>query len=210
MTIPASRDATAIITACLLPGERLLWAGRPKQGFALRGWDIVNVPVAAVAAVVGTMLTIAEFRQPSEPIAPFIALFMALVGYYAAVVRFFVDRWQRSLTYYALTDQRAIILTRKSPPNVRSVYLNALKEVTYSHRSDGTGTLEFDRPGYGTIQGRYDMGRGAGFPFTDLWLTPAFEMVANGREVRDLVLQARDVARAASPPALPTTAQTPN
>jgi hypothetical protein len=123
-------------------------------------------------------------------------LLITLVGLYGAVIRFFVDRWQRSLTYYALTDQRAIILTRENPPDVRSVYLNTLKEVTYSHRSDGTGTLEFDRPGYATIQGRYDTGRGAGFPFMDSWLTPAFEMVANGREVRDLILQARDAARA--------------
>lgn len=189
-------DMSHILAPHLVSGERLLWAGQPKQGFALRGWDIVNVPVAAVAAVAGTMLTIVEFRQPSQPIAPFIALFMALIGYYAAVIRFFVDRWQRSLTHYALTDQRAIILTRESLPDVRSVYLNTLKEVTYSHRSDGTGTLEFDRPSVFTIQGRNDTGRGMSLPFMDSWLTPAFEMVANGREVRDLILQARDAAQA--------------
>lgn len=188
-------DAYAALTPHLHPGERLLWAGRPKQGFALRGWDVFSLPMSIIAAVVGTILIVTEWREPSEPGGIFAALVMALAGYYGAVIRFFIDRWQRSLTCYGVTDQRAIILTRESPTYVRSVYLKTLKQVTYSRRSDGTGTLEFDRPGYGTIQGRYDMSRGAGLPFMEPELTPAFEMIANAHAVRDLIVQAQQAAQ---------------
>ncbi len=184
-------DAYAALTPYLHPGEQLLWAGRPKQGFALRGWDILHLPIAIFAAAVGTILTVIELREPSEPGAIVAALIMALAGYYAAVVRFFVDRWQRSLTYYAVTDQRAILLTKESPDYVRSVNLETLKKITYSRRSDNTGTLEFDRPGIGTMQGRYDMWRGASLPFLEPELTPAFEMIADARQVRDLIEQAQ-------------------
>ena len=88
-------------------------------------------------------------------------LLAAAAVYYAAFGRFFVDRWQRSLTYYAVTDRRAIIATRESPDYIQSINLSTLKKVTYSRRSDNTGTLEFDRPSVFTIQGRWDTGRGA-------------------------------------------------
>lgn len=196
MTIPSSRDATEIVNAQLVPGEQLLWAGRPKQGFALRGWDILHVPFAVLLAVVGTTFTIVELREPSEPGAIVFALLAALAGFYGAFLRFFVDRWQRSQTFYAVTDQRAIILTKEGRSYVHSVNLKTLKDVTYSRRSDGTGTIEFERPSYWTIQGRYDMGRGASLPFLEPMLTPAFEMIVDAREVRDLILQARDAAQA--------------
>ncbi len=192
MNIPMPRDASEIINAYLGPGERLLWAGRPKQGFALRGWDIVHWPLSLFACVAGTILTIHEWREPGNVGVLIFVILWTIATYYAAFGRFFVDRWQRSLTYYAVTDRRAIILTRAGPDHIQSVYLNILKEVTYTRRSDGTGTLEFDRPGYSTIQGRWDMWRGATFPWDNL--TPAFEMITGAREVRDLIVQAQQHA----------------
>lgn len=196
MTPSPSPDAVDMMTSHLAPGERLLWAGQPKQGFALRGWDILHWPLSILMAVVGTFVTVIELREPSEPGAIVAALIMAFAGYYAAVVRFFVDRWQRSTIYYAVTDSRAIILTGESADDIQSVYLSTLKEVTYTHRGDDTGTLEFDRPSVFTIQGRYDTFRGASWPRLGYRLTPAFEMIADAREVRDLIVQARNAAQA--------------
>ena len=145
MNLPPSRDATEIIDACLAPGERLLWAGRPKQGFALRGWDILYWPLYILMAVVGTFVTVMEWRDPGNPGVLVFVLLWTAAAYYLAIGRFFVDRWQRSTIYYAVTDSRAIILTGESADDIQSVYLSTLKEVTYTHRGDDTGTLEFDR-----------------------------------------------------------------
>ena len=195
MNIPSSRNATEIVTACLVPGERLLWAGRPKQGFALRGWDILSWPLSILAAIMGTLLTVMQWREPGNPGVLIFALLWTAGAYYAAIGRFVIDRWQRSMTYYAVTDQRAIILTKESPDYIRSIDLKTVKEISHSRRSDSTGTLEFNRPGLNSFQRRLDVGRGAALPSMDIDLTPAFEMIANAREVRDLIVQAQQEAQ---------------
>ena len=161
MNASLSSDAAAIMTAHLAPGEQLLWAGRPKQGFALRGWDIVYWSLSLLMVIAGTYITVVEWRKPGDTGTLIFVLLWTAAVYYAAFGRFFVDRWQRSLTYYAVTDRRAIIATRESPDYIQSINLSTLKKVTYSRRSDNTGTLEFDRPSVFTIQGRWDTGRGA-------------------------------------------------
>ena len=145
MTPSPSPDAVDIMPPHFAPGERLLWAGRPKQGFALHGWDILYWPLYILMAVVGTFVTVMEWRDPGNPGVLVFVLLWTAAAYYLAIGRFFVDRWQRSTIYYAVTDSRAIILTGESADDIQSVYLSTLKEVTYTHRGDDTGTLEFDR-----------------------------------------------------------------
>jgi hypothetical protein len=196
MTATLSSDAAAVMTAHLAPGERLLWAGRPKQGFALRGWDIVYWPLSLLMVVAGTYITVVEWRKPGATGTLIFVLLWTAAAYYAAFGRFFMDRWQRSLTYYAVTDRRAIILTRENPDYIQSINLSTLKKVTYSRRSDNTGTLEFDRPSVFTFQGRLDTARGSSFPSMQPELTPAFEMIADARQVRDLIEQTQQALQA--------------
>lgn len=196
MNASLSSDTAAVMTAHLAPGEQLLWAGRPKQGFALRGWDIVYWPLSLLMVVAGTYITVVEWRKPGDTGTLIFVLLWTAVAYYAAFGRFFMDRWQRSLTYYAVTDRRAIIATRENPTHIQSIDLRALKKVTYSRRSDNTGTLEFDRPSIFTIQGRYDTGRGMSYPAMEYWLTPAFEMITDARQVRDLIEQTQQALQA--------------
>ncbi len=47
------------------------------------------------------------------------------VGLYITAGRFYHDAWRRSKTVYALTDQRAIIVTRTGSQKIRSMPVNA-------------------------------------------------------------------------------------
>lgn len=47
MNVPSA--AFSALTPHLRPGERLLWAGRPKQGLLLRGEDVWLIPFSLVA-----------------------------------------------------------------------------------------------------------------------------------------------------------------
>ena len=189
-------EASTIIATHLLPGERLLWAGRPKQGFALRGWDILYLPMSISMVIIGSVLTVYEFQTGNDSGVLLFVTIWTVGAFYFAFGRFLVDKWKRSNTYYALTNERAIILTNKRSPSVQSVSLTTLKEITATRRADGTGTIEFDRPSFLSFRGQFDAGRGASWPFYNDLITPAFEMIAAPFEVRELTLQARDEAQA--------------
>ena len=90
---------------------------------------------------------------------------------------------------------------------IKSVYLKELLELRFTHRSDGTGTLEFftDLSGFRRYLGGGLLGY---YSRSDLWwpgprhwralIPPAFEMIANPRDVERLILEARERARAAA------------
>src|SRR6185503_18095227 len=82
-----------------------------------------------------------------------------LVGLYLIVGRFFVDAWQRARTYYALTDQRAIIISGLMSRQVKSLPLRIMSDITFSERSDGSGSIAL-----GPSSGPYGWLAGSGWP----------------------------------------------
>jgi hypothetical protein len=66
-----------------------------------------------------------------------------LIGLYLMVGRFFVRRWMRRSTLYALTDQRVISITPSWPRGERtaSVWLGSYPPVEKRLARDGRGTL---------------------------------------------------------------------
>lgn len=203
MNIPPSRDATEIVTACLVPGEQLLWAGRPKQGFALRGQDLFFILFMTVMVMVATWIIMDMWRQLGVASLPYSLLFLLPpVGF--TPMRYWFDAKLRGRTFYGVTNRRAILVTYWLRQDMSAIDLKNLRELRLTRRWDETGTLEFIPTQsqvsrlWGGGLARYDRGAlwmpGAGF-----WrlLTPlAFEMIADPLEVEQLILKARDEARA--------------
>lgn len=96
-------DAARVVSAHLIPGERLLWAGRPKQGLAFRGWDVLYAPFGGLLLVGGSIFIVLAISETGDL---FLALFLSiwlLAAAYLAVGRFFVDARRRAGTWYAVT-----------------------------------------------------------------------------------------------------------
>lgn len=190
--------ATQAIEAYLLPGEELLWVGRPKQGFALRGMDAVLIPASLLVTAWIIKVVIDLLLAGQSLLLPIVLPFLA-GGSFLLVGRFYIDARRRTHTLYVLSNSRALIITGDKAHNIRSINLKTLREISFSHRVDGTGTIEFDRQS-GWMQDRYEMSRGMDWP----WLSyesmrnPAFEMIENPWEVERLILAARDRAQAAA------------
>ncbi len=98
-----------------------------------------------------------------------------LVGLYITVGRFFFDSYQRSRTYYGLTDQRVIIRTAKG---VKSLTLHGLADVSLKEAGDRSGTIAL-----GSGDPRYSFFAGAGWPGMSKFQPPSFEMIENARQV---------------------------
>ena len=163
----------------LNPGERIIWSGQPQQGLMLRPADIFMIPFSLMW---GGFAIFWEFGVVSSGAPLF---FMAwgipfvLVGLYIIFGRFFVDSAQRGKTYYALTDERAIIISGLFNQNTKSLDLKKLPEINISTKGNGKGTITF-----GASHPMAWMYAGSGFPNMGRYhIAPSFEMIDDARTV---------------------------
>lgn len=127
----------------LLPGERVLWAGQPKQGLLLVAENLVPVLLTLVAGLVFILVA---------PLAgmewkPFHLLALMVLGpawLLLFVGQFVLDAVLRHRTWYAVTDRR--ILIRRDGPwgSFHALDLARLPAVELEE-GPRYGTLLFDR-----------------------------------------------------------------
>jgi hypothetical protein len=169
-------------------GEKLLWAGRPRQGLMLRPADALLIPFSllwggfAIFWESTVVMTNAPFFFKLWGI-PFV-----LVGLYLIVGRFFADARQRERTIYAVTTERVIIISGLLRETVKSLNLKALSDISLSEKSDGTGTVSLGP------SSSYAWFSSAGWPGDRRNVPPALEGIANARSVYEAIRQAQKAA----------------
>ncbi len=176
-------DAQMIIQNELASGERLLWAGIPKQGMTFRSSDLYRVPISILYLGFAIFWEISVLKLPGDNagaaglLFPLFGLPIVLVGLHLLFGRFIYDSKKRKKSFYGLTDQRAIIVSGIFKKGVQSLNLKALGDVSLSEKKDGSGTIVF-----GQEDLRTSMFSGFGFPARGA-VAPKFEMIENARQV---------------------------
>ncbi len=176
--------AQAAVMRELQAGEHLLWSGMPRQGLRFRRGDISLVPFSlfwCAAVFSGVYKNIILHKEPSASLI--FLLPFAAIGIHLLVGRFFVDAYQRSRTYYGVTDQRVLILSGIWTREVKTVSLKTLNEIALSERSDGSGDILF-----GAMSPSYLRWRGESYGI-DKRMIPSFDLIDNVRQVYDLIQQ---------------------
>ncbi len=178
-------DTSQVIRTELAPNERLLWSGRPGTGLRLRGSDIYMIPFSLLWA------GFAFFWEASVLAGGiwFFALWgipFVLVGLYILFGRFLIDAWQRSKSYYGVSDQRVIIISGLFSQSVKSINLRTLGEVSVNQKADGSGTITFGSTNPMTAW--YSAMPWSG---TGRYLVPSFEMVPEVKRVYGLIQDAQ-------------------
>ena len=160
-------------------GERIIWSGQPKQGLMLRASDAVMIPFTLLW---GGFAIFWESTVLSSGAPFFFRLWgipFVLVGLYIIFGRFFFDSAQRSKTYYALTNERVIIISGVFTQNTKTLNIKKLPEINISTKSDGSGTITF-----GASHPMAWMYSGSGFPNTGRYnIAPSFEMINDAKIV---------------------------
>lgn len=163
----------------LNPGEKIIWSGQPQQGLRLRPSDIFMIPFSLLW---GGFAFFWEGTVIASGVPFFFMLWgipFVLVGLYMIFGRFLVDVAQRSKTYYALTTERAIILSGLLNENIKTLKLQQIPEINITTRSNGTGTITF-----GPSHPMAWMYSSSGFPNMGRYqIAPSFEMIEDARMV---------------------------
>jgi hypothetical protein len=179
--------------ARLLPGERITWQGQPATGVLFTGRDIFLIPFSLFwcgfvffwewGAMQATNAEPAN-AGPASTIGTVFPLFgipFILVGLYFVFGRFVVDAWLRARTFYAITNQRVLILRSAPFGKFVSLAIDRLPELSLDERSDGRGTIRFQprMPMWGSYNGF-----SAWTPSLD---STQFLMIADARNVFDRI-----------------------
>lgn len=126
----------------LSPGESLLWSGHREPAFS---FDL-PMPMLFLLACSHWALpfcNVGVWNSDFPPLFRYFGIIPLIYGVYFLVGRFFVDAWQRSKTYYGVTNHRVIIVFGIFSPTVQSLNLGTMSEISLSERPDLSGTITF-------------------------------------------------------------------
>jgi len=172
----------------LFTGERILWSGQPKQGLALSGKDTFLIPFSLMwggfAILWNALVWLAPFDGNSgDDPGWFFKLWglpFLVIGLYLMAGRFFHDARIRKKLFYAVTNQRILVLRGSK---ITSLDIHRLPRLELSEHRDGTGTLAFE------ASNSMSWGDMSGFS----WWLPAlsagtqFFKIQNPRKVYELI-----------------------
>jgi hypothetical protein len=177
--------STTDLSDRLLPGERIVWWGRPAQGFLLTERDAILIPFSLLWGGFAVFWETMVLTQPNTQ--GFFALWgvpFVLMGLYLVAGRFLMDAWVRSGMAYAVTNKR--ILIYRPPPFSRftAMSLDRLPDASISESAGGRGTIRFGPPA--PLWG----GRGISSWTPSLDPTPQFIAIEDARSVFDQIQRA--------------------
>jgi hypothetical protein len=171
------------LTSELATSEKVVWFGQPRQGIVLRSMDALLIPFSLLWGGFAIFWEISTFVIGAPVFFSLFGLIFVVIGIYLIVGRFFVDAKQRTQTFYAVTNDRVIIVSGLFSRTVKSIDLKTLGEMSLSERRDGRGSIVFGSASpFEWLQGGMP-----GWPGMGTRQASRFELIENARKVYELI-----------------------
>jgi hypothetical protein len=167
----------------LAPAEKMLWFAQPRQGLVLRAVDAFLIPFSLLWGGFAIFWEVSVMVVGAPVFFPLFGAMFVVIGLYLILGRFFVDARQRTRTYYAVTNERVIIVSSLLSRSVKSIDLRTLGEMSLSERRDGSGTIVFG----GTSPFDWMSGGMAGWPGIQGRQASRFELIPDVRLVYETI-----------------------
>ena len=135
----------------LLPGENLIWTGRPSSRVIFHKEDLYLIPFSlmwggfAIFWELGVTGSLGQFKNHPS----FFALWgfpFVLIGQYLIWGRFVYAAWKKRKIAYGLTPKRVLMLDTAWKRSIQAAYIDQIPVIEKTVRSDGIGTLRFGYP----------------------------------------------------------------
>ncbi|MFO0892355.1 MAG: PH domain-containing protein [Isosphaeraceae bacterium] len=174
-------------------GEKLLWAGSPRQGFVLRAADALLIPFSIMWGGFAIFWEASVLASGAPWFFTLWGIPFVLVGLYIMLGRFWVDARQRAETAYAVTSERVVIVSGVFARRVQSLGIDTITDVSLTERGDGAGTITF-----GPVPPFYGWSGTAGWPGLGHQAVPSFELATDARQVYEIIRGAQRASRSSS------------
>ena len=166
----------------LQPNESIQWTGKPPGGLLLRKADIFMIPFSLLWGGFAIFWELTVFTSGAPAFFLLFGGVFVLVGLYIIVGRFFFDMLKRKNTIYALTNERALILSGLFGQSLKSLNLKSIPEISIKVKPDGRGTIIFGSNG--GIQAMFSNSSWLGSGQSAL---PSFELIENANRVYQII-----------------------
>lgn len=168
----------------------MLWSGNPRTGLLLRPSDAFMIPFSLMwgGFAIFWEWGVSNASGPNQPFMVLWGIPFVAIGLYVIAGRFFVDSYVRGRTTYIITNRRAIVVGGLFSRTITSLPLKNLSDITLRVRADGSGTITLGRP---LLNG---WSASAGWPGASRNAVPAFEFIADAKQVHDKLLEAQRIA----------------
>ncbi len=129
----------------LLADEKILWAGQPETKFILKGEDVIlSLFGLFCTGFMSLFFLDDDFITSGDLFEISISIVFMLVGLYLLFGRIIIDNYEKKRTFYAVTNQRVLIITNIHKKNVQAQLINQIPVlIKYVHK-DRIGTIQFD------------------------------------------------------------------
>ena len=166
----------------LQPNESLQWTGRPPGGLLFRRSDAVMVPFSLAWGGFAVYWEVMAYNSGAPPFFLLFGGIFVVVGLYITVGRFVADLMIRQKTVYAITTERALILSGLFGRTVRSINLKLQIDISLEQRENGRGTITF-----GSAFPVRTFFATSGWPGYGRSVVPCFELIENVASVYQLI-----------------------
>jgi hypothetical protein len=186
-----SQSSEGILSQHIDPGERLLWSGQPRRGIQFRAQDVFLIPFSILwcgfaifweASVIGSG-------------APFFFMLWGVpfvcVGLFFVFGRFILDSRSRARIFYGVTSERIIIVNGLLSPQIKSLQIRTLTDVSLTQRSDSSGTITF-----GAVHYMNSMFPTGAWPGAGRYAPPSFDLIEDAKKVYDIIRNAQRITPA--------------
>ena len=133
----------------LLRDDRILWSGQPEANVLLGPADAGLIPfgllwLASTSFILLTTLGIIGDGPKGGRGAPLIFVvvpgFFVAIGLHMVFGRFVCKYWKKKNTYYAVTNQRVLVLTKLLGTRLQAAFIHDITNIDKSVRRSGIGT----------------------------------------------------------------------
>jgi len=174
----------------LAPDEKLLWCGRPAQGFQFHAGDAMAIPFSIMWGGFAIFWEATVVNMNAPVFFKLWGIPFVLVGLYLMFGRFWFDAVRRGKMLYAVTNERVIIISGIISQSTKSLNIGTLTDVSLTEHRNGTGTIIF-----GSVPNWFWWQRSFTWPGYASAMVPSFELIENPRSVFNTIRDAQQAAR---------------